>query len=32
MTSMTGYSYKEASTDEADISVEIRALNSRFLI
>ena len=31
MTSMTGYSYKEASTDEADISVEIRALNSRFL-
>ena len=31
MTSMTGYSYKEASLDDADISVEIRAVNSRFL-
>ena len=31
MTSMTGYSYKEASLDDADISLEIRAVNSRFL-
>ncbi len=31
MTSMTGYSYKEASMEDADISVEIRAVNSRFL-
>ncbi|MGP1459284.1 MAG: YicC/YloC family endoribonuclease [Treponema sp.] len=31
MTSMTGYSYKEAAAEEADISVEIRSVNSRFL-
>ena len=31
MTSMTGYSYKEAAYDEADVSVEIKAVNSRFL-
>ena len=31
MTSMTGYSYEEASMEDADISVEIRAVNSRFL-
>ena len=28
---MTGYSYKEAAYDEADVSVEIKAVNSRFL-
>ncbi len=31
MTSMTGYAYSEISTERAEISVEIRSLNSRFL-
>ncbi len=31
MTSMTGYSYKEKTTEKAEISVEIKSVNSRFL-
>lgn len=31
MTSMTGYGYKEISTEKAFVSVEIKSVNSRFL-
>ena len=31
MTSMTGYAYTEKTTDKAQISVEIKSVNSRFL-
>ena len=31
MTSMTGYSYNEVSTEKAVVSVEIKSVNSRFL-
>ena len=31
MTSMTGYAYKEVSTPKANISVEIKSVNSRYL-
>ncbi|QTQ13902.1 YicC family protein [Treponema parvum] len=31
MTSMTGYAYKELSTNEVNVCVEIRSVNSRFL-
>ncbi|MCR4954603.1 MAG: YicC family protein [Treponema sp.] len=31
MTSMTGYAYEEKSTEQAEVSVEIKSVNSRFL-
>lgn len=31
MTSMTGYAYKEVTTEKATVSVEVKSVNSRFL-